>query len=138
MLNKAFYYGVVGQKEYVVYSRVGQPVTIHETEDGGKVLVYKVPKSVMTGQSKNIKPGITPFINSKGKREYDIDMVQISDAMSNAQDYSKYSLNTTALKIYINKNGICSRLEQNLPKLQQEYFYDRLKKYIPEEQENTF
>lgn len=133
MTNKALYYGLVGQKENIIYSRIGMPSETYSSNEEQKVLVYEVSNNVMIGYSKNIKPAITPYIDYKGKRDYDVDIWQMADAQSDATGYAEYSLNTSALKVYIDNDGTCSWFEQNLPMLQQEYFYDRLKKYIPED-----
>jgi hypothetical protein len=68
-----------------------------------------------------------------GQRDYDVDVWQIGDALSDAKSNTEYRTNKAFLKVYIDSTGTCTGFEQNLPKLQQEYYYDRLKKYIPEE-----
>ena len=132
MINQAFYYGVMGQKENEVYARVGLPSKSYHTEDGGKVLVYEVPEIRMDGYSKNTEQGVTPRYNEKGKRVYDADMTKVVSAQSNAKLFSKYGTHMSNLCIYLDDEGICNRIDQNLPKVQLEYYYDRLKKYIPE------
>lgn len=133
MTNEAFYYGVVGQKEQNVYTRVGFPSSTYFADDGRKVLVYEIPEIEFKGYSKNIEPGIIPFIDYRGKRDYDVDIVRMTDAGSDARTFANYDSRMTDLKIYIDENGICNQVDHNLSKAQLNYFYDRLKRYIPED-----
>lgn len=131
--NKALFHGIVGQKEKIVYSRVGLPTEINTANEGEKVLVYEVSERMMVGYSKSIKPAVTSQFDMDGQRDYDVDVWQIGDALSDAKSNTEYRTNKAFLKVYIDSTGTCTGFEQNLPKLQQEYYYDRLKKYIPEE-----
>jgi len=132
MTNEAFYHAVVGQTEKVVYARVGSPSKTYVTEDGGKVLVYEVPEKSFAGYSKNIQPALTRDFDDHGKPDYDVDIWQLTSAASDANKYAEYNMNITGMKIYFNKRGICTRVDQSLPKPQAEYYYHRLKKYVPE------
>lgn len=133
MTNEAFYYGVVGQKEQDVYARVGFPSSTYFADDGRKVLVYEIPEIAFKSYSKNIEPGIIPSIDLRGKRDYNVDIRKVGEAGSDARTFAVYNPRMTDLKIYIDENGKCNQVDHNLSKAQLNYFYDRLKQYIPKD-----
>lgn len=132
MTNKAFYYAAVGQTEKEVYSRVGTPSRIETSTEGDKILVYEVPSKGMFKYPNKSQVSVNPSPNPSGQK-YSWSVNPSVNTTTNAAEYQDYATNMTYLKIYLDKEGVCTRVEQNLQDPQLEFYYDRLKKYIPEE-----
>ena len=132
MTNKAFYYAAVGQTEKEVYSRVGTPSRIETTTEGEKILVYEVPSKGMFKYPNKSQLSVKADPKLNGQK-YSWSVNPSVNTTTNAAEYQDYATNMTFLKIYLDKDGVCTRVEQNLQDPQLEFYYDRLKKYIPEE-----
>jgi len=133
MTNEAFYHAVVGQTEKVVYARVGSPSNTYSEPEGEKILVYAIPIKGMYTYANTSKIKIGPQYNVKsGRQNYNVEIDESVNTSTNAPQYQVYQTNMTYLKIYLDRQGTCTKFEQNLMKPQLEYYYDRLKKYVPE------
>ena len=132
MSNEAIHYAIVGQNEKMVYSRLGIPARILPTSDGGKKLIYEFHNRGM----------VTTPNKSKLTFNYSGDMAdqdphlnwQYSNVNTKTNDdkYAIYQEDTSVLEVFLNKEGQCTRFQHNLSKMQLEPFYERFKKYIPQ------
>jgi hypothetical protein len=52
---------------------------------------------------------------------------------TNDTKYKIYQVDKSFLEIFLNKDGKCVRFQQDMTKSQLEQFYEKFKKYIPED-----
>lgn len=53
--------------------------------------------------------------------------------VTNDAKYTVYQEDLSSLKVFLNKEGFCSRFEENLTKEQLEWYYEQFKRFIPKE-----
>ena len=133
LAEKAFYHALVGQNEMTIYSRLGAPTNVIATTDGGKLLKYEFyGKGLLIPLSHSgvAEESYTATIkNKKTGAVYNI----VTNPETAVSEYSNYQTDIASLNVFIDKHGKCVNYEQNLPKEQLEYYYDQLRKYIPED-----
>jgi hypothetical protein len=135
MANKAFYHALLGQNEMAIISRLGAPTNIVASLNGGKIFIYEYyTKGMfeMKGGGESID-GLEIFNNKTGA-VYDI---RLYPENSNSRNLS-YQKNVNSLFVFLDPNGKCYRFEQDLPKEKLEFYYERLKTYIPENKLGQF
>ena len=133
MSNEAIHYAIVGQNERIVYKRLGVPARTSPNPDGGKILIYEY-------QSKGM---FTTPNKSKITFDYSGDMndldphtnLQFSSVNTETNDpkYTIYETDVSYLKVFLNKQGNCDKIDHNLSKEQLEFYYKRFKQYIPKD-----
>jgi hypothetical protein len=130
MANKAFYHALVGQNEMTVYSRLGAPTNIVTSGDGGRILIYEFYTKGMfvvpeVGEPTGNSLG---FTDKKTGAIYDIKTYSNNNSSSNIS----YLTDVNSLVVFIDQQGNCVRFEQDLPREKLEFYYNRLKGYIPQ------
>jgi len=129
MANKAFYHALVGQDEMTVYSRLGAPTNIVTSWDGGKILIYEFYTKGMFVAPELGEPSRNSweFTNKKTGAVYDIKTYSIKNSSGN----TSYQIDVNSLIVFLDKQGKCLRFEQDLPREKLEFYFERLKGYIP-------
>lgn len=122
---------LVGQNEMVIFNRLGPPSRVNQTPGGGKVMVYehysqgefltpnKSSVTMTAGERFNSSPGITYTTNV--------------NKTTNASNYTVYERNVSYLKVFINEQGNCFRLENTLPQEQLDVYHERFKHFKTKE-----
>lgn len=133
MANKAFYHALVGQNEMTVCSRLGVPTTIIPILDGGKILIYEFYEKGMFLISNSSNLADSPIslfsVNKKTGAIYDIKV----DPEAVKSQYTSYQGNVNNLMVFLDREGKCVRFEQYLPREKLEFYYQKLKDYIPKD-----
>ena len=132
LANKAFHNALIGQNEMTIYSRIGMPTSTAKTFNGGKILMYEFFSMERFPTVNNFKPedydrGIS--FTSKSGAFYEI---PFKPEFKNRKNMT-YQEKVTSLMVFLDRHGKCIRFEHNLPKERLEFYYERLKAYIPED-----
>ncbi len=129
--NNAMNNALLGQNELVVLKSLGAPSNVIHTNGEEKVIVYEhlsegpslghnnSNNSQIAGQNKSNSSGLT-FTSNVNKA-------------ANDPNYSIYQKNVTYLKIHIDKQGNCFRIENTLPQKQSEIYLERIKHFKAKE-----
>ena len=132
MTNDAIYHAIVVQDEMIVYKRLGMPARITTTPDGGKKMTYEYfSKGMFTTTHKSRVTYSTkknPFGDSEG-----LIIHGGVNTVTNDPKYTIYEKDISFLNVFLDKQGICVRFEQNLQKKQLEMLYEQFKKYVPKD-----
>lgn len=125
MANQAFYHALIGQDETTVCSRLGAPTDIVNSSDGEKILIYQFYTKGMFDMPE--KDGAF-----KGFAIYNKQTGAAYTAHPYNKRYTSYQLDVNSIVVFFDRQGKCIRFEQDLPRERLEYYYERLKVYIPE------
>jgi hypothetical protein len=128
MADKAFYHALVGQNVMTVYSRIGAPTNIGTSWDGGKIFIYEFYTKGMFVVPEVGEPtgNSLSFTDKKTGAFYNIQTYY-----NNSSRNISYETDVNSLVVFFDKQGNCVRFEQDLPREKLEFYYDRLKGYIP-------
>lgn len=133
--NEALQYALVGQNEMTIYSRLGAPTRTISASEGQKIMIYEfynkgmfvTPyKSKLTYSAARDKNG-----NPQGLT------FNSGSTVTNDSKYTVYQQDMSSLKVFLNKEGICARFEENLTKDQSEMYFDQFKRYIPKDKKKN-
>ena len=131
--NKAIYQAVVGQNENVIYNRLGMPTETQRTPDGGKKLIYELHSKGMVSNPNKSKLTFNYSGNMANQEPHLNWKYSTINTVTNDPKYKIHQIDKSFLEIFLNKDGECIRFQQNMTKSQLEQFYERFKKYIPED-----
>jgi hypothetical protein len=132
--NEAIYHAVVGQDEHIIFNRLGMPTETQRTPDGGKKLIYELHskgmvsnpnKSKLTFNRSGDMANQDPHLNWK---------YSTVNTETNDPKYKIYQIDKSFLELFLNNDGQCVSFQQNMTNPQLKHFYERFKKYIPEDQ----
>ena len=119
MANESIHNAIIGQNEMIVFNRLGTPTRVEHFRDGGKVMIYESFSKGMYLTPYKSKFSFTDGIILSGEKY----------KVTNDPDYTIYQRNVSYLKVYLDKQGNCVRLEQNLPQEQLEIYHERFKHF---------
>lgn len=131
MADESLSNAIVGQNEMLVFKRLGVPSRVEQTDDGGKIMVYehysqgefltpnKSSVTMTAGTRYNTSPGIKYTSNV--------------NKTTNDPNYTIYERNVSYLKVYINEQGNCVRIENTLPQEQLDVYHERFKHFKTKE-----
>lgn len=124
-------HALIGQDEAVVMQRMRAVPKTASGPDGGKILIYEFHSrgDYLTPYRSNVI--YDPTYNMNGEREGFVLRLGVHTA-ANDPRFTIYQTNVSYLKIYLDKDGICTHIEQNLPQEQLEIYHERLKHFKPE------
>jgi|GEM_PF-951965 len=130
LYDEQFRNALIGQDQMTIYTRMGTPTRIEHKPGGGKILVYE---SFSKSKGMFLTPNRSALkynsnTNAVGEREgwtYTFG----EHTAANDPQYTIYDQKVSALKIYINKNGKCTRYEQNLPQAELDIYHERFKHF---------
>lgn len=127
MANKAFYHALIGQDETTVCSRLGAPTDIVTSSGGGKILIYEFyTKGMFDMPEKGGAVKGFKLSNNKTGAVYNVEIHPYD------KRYTSYQIDVTSLTVFFDQQGKCIHFEQDLPRERLEFYYERLKAYIPE------
>ena len=121
---------LVGQDEMTIFTMLGTPTKIEHTSDGGKILIYesfsKSKGMYLTPNKSSItyETRTDPAGNMQGWT-----YTSNVNKVTNDPQYTIYQEKVSALKVYIDKNGKCTRYEQNLPQEELDIYHERFKHF---------
>ncbi|WP_167608848.1 hypothetical protein [Maribellus sediminis] len=126
LYDETFDNALIGQSEMKIYSRMGQPSRTEPVKGGGKILVYEFDSKGMF---------LTPY---RSAIKYDPSMNAVGEPQgwtftfgehlaANDPQYTIYDTKVSYFKVYLNKEGICTRYEQNMPREQLDIYHERFK-----------
>lgn len=131
MHNKALHYALVGQDERTIYSRLGAPVRTIPTAEGQKIMIYEFYSKGMF---------VTPY---KSRVTYNAKTNIVGNpqgltfnsgnTITNDSKYTVYQKDMSYLKVFMNNEGNCVRIEENLTKDQLETYYEQFKRFVPKQ-----
>ena len=128
--DEQFRNALIGQDEMTIYTRMGTPTRIEHKSGGGKILVYesfsKSKGMFLTPNRSAVK--YSSNTNLAGERE-GWTLTFGEHTAANDPQFTIYQEKVSALKIYINKNGKCTRYEQNLPQAELDVYHERFKHF---------
>ena len=126
-LSDEVFHSIIGQNEMKIYSTLGAPTRIIPSSGGGKILMYEFYSKGMY---------LTPYKSNFKLAQTDVNGVRTGptftsnvNTATNDPKYTIYANNVSSLKVYLNKNGICIKCEQNLPNEQLEIYHERFKHF---------
>lgn len=128
--DESFKNSLLGQDEMTIYTRLGKPTRTENVKGGGKIWIYesftKEKGMFLTPNRSALK--YNPRTNAVGEREgWTLTLGEHTAA--NDPQYTIYPEQVSALKIYFDKNGKCTRYEQNLPQEQLDIYHERFKHF---------
>ncbi len=130
-IDQSFDNALIGRNEMAIYKLLGAPTRIESASDGGKIFIYEAYSKGMyltPNKSKITYNAQTdPAGNIKGWT-----FTSNVNTATNDPEYTIYQQNQSYLKVFIDKQGICTRYEQALPKEQLEIYHERFKHFSPE------
>ncbi|MDX8338811.1 hypothetical protein SLH46_06440 [Draconibacterium sp. IB214405] len=132
LTEEAFKYALIGQTEMDNYARLGQPNHTLDWSKGGKVFVYEFYSKGMYETPNTSKITYNPTIDMSGNRE-GLTFRSINTT-TNDPAYKVYGTNISSLKVFFDNTGKSIRFEQKLSREQQEMFYEKFKRYLPQEE----
>lgn len=131
--NEAIYHAVVGQKENIIYNRLGMPTKTQRTPDGGKELIYERHSKGMVSNPNKSKLTFN-YSGDMANQEPHLNWKFSSiNTDTNAPEYKIYQVETSFLEVFLNNEGQCVGFQHNLTKEQMEMLYEQFKKFIPED-----
>ncbi len=131
--SEAIRYAIVGQKMRVVGDRLGLPTKIINAPEGEKIMVYELRNRGSAYYQSQANASM-PNVDTKPResRALIIDPTASASSVPTTNNYTTYEV-AGFLKVYINKEGFCYKVEEKLTPGQMEEYYQRFKQYIPEE-----
>lgn len=133
LTNKAIFHAVAGQNENDIYSRLGMPTETQRTPDGGKKLIYELHSKGMVSNPNKSKLTFN-YLGDMANQEPHLNWKYSTiNTETNDPKYKIYNVDKSFLELILNNDGKCVRFQQNMTKSQLEQFYERFKKYIPED-----
>jgi len=128
LYDETFDNALIGQSEMQVYSRMGPPSRTEAVSGGGKILVYEFDSKGMF---------LTPY---RSPIKYDASMNAVGEPqgwtltfgehlVANNPQYTIYDTKVSYFKVFLNKKGICTRYEQNMPREQLDIYHERFKHF---------
>ena len=132
LANNSIYYALVGQNEKTIYKRLGVPSQTELNPNGGKTLTYEYLSKGMfeTPYKSNIT--YNSKVSPDGNRQGWTYTSNVNTAANEAK-YTNHKTDVSWLKVFLDKDGNCSKVNHNLSKEQLEMFYAQFKTYLPEE-----
>ncbi|MFV0265578.1 MAG: hypothetical protein ACK5HT_00420 [Draconibacterium sp.] len=132
MANEAIHYAIVGQNEKIIFKRLGAPSSVTNTSDGGKEMLYEYQSKGMFTTPNKSKLTLN-YTGDMGNTQQHLNW-QYSSAstQTNAPEYTIYQKDISVIKVFLDKEGNCSRIEHNLTKDELEYFYKSFKQFVPQ------
>ncbi len=132
LANEAIHYAIVGQNEKIIFKRLGAPSSVTNTSDGGKVMLYEYQSKGMYTTPNKSKLTLN-YTGDRANTEPHLNW-QYSSAstQTNAPEYTIYQKDISVIKVFLDKEGNCSRIEHNLTKDELEYFYKSFKQFVPQ------
>jgi hypothetical protein len=128
LYDEVFDNALIGQKEMKIYARLGKPTKTEAVRGGGKVLIYEFDSKGMylTPYKSAIKYDAT--VNPSGERQgWTYTFGEYTAA--NDPKYTIYQRKVSFLKVFLNREGTCTRYEQNLPQEQLDIYHERFKHF---------
>ena len=131
LTDEAFNHALIGQNEMTIYSRAGTPTRIIPAPDGGKIMIYEFYSNSMYLTPNKSKVTYNAKSDLLGNRQG----LTFSSVNTETNDpkYTIYQKNVSSLKIFLDKNGKCTRFEQDLPREQLEIYHERFKHFLPKD-----
>lgn len=130
MTTEAFNHALIGHSEDTIYSRLGIPSEIISTLEGGKIMVYEYYSKGMYTNPYKSRITFNPNLDMSGQREGFV--FKSRSIATNKPEYTIYDIETSYLKLFLDKHDYCVRYEQNLTPEQLEIYYEIFKRYVPE------
>ena len=130
LANNSIYYALVGQNEKTIYKRLGIPSQTESNPDGGKTMVYEFHSTGMfeTPYKSNIT--YRAEAGPDGQRKGWTYTTNVNTA-ANDPKYTIHQTNMSWLKVFLDKEGKCTKVDHNLSKERLEMFYEQFKIYVP-------
>lgn len=128
--NEALHYALVGQNETTIYSRLGAPLRTIPAPEGEKVMIYEFYSKGMFVTPNKSRITYNASRNSIGNPA-GLTFKDGVNTVTNDSKYTVYQKDMSYLKVFLNKEGNCTRFEENLTKDQLEAYYEQFKRYIP-------
>jgi len=134
LYDETFKNALIGQDEMTIVARLGVPSKTEHTAGGAKVLVYesfsRSKGMFLTPNKSNItyETRTDPSGNMQGWT-----YTSNVNKATNDPQYTIYQEKVSALKVYIDKTGKCTRYEHNLPKEELDIYHQRFKHFKSEQ-----
>ena len=129
MANESIHNAIVGQNEMIVFERLGVPTRVEHARDGGKVMIYESYSKGMYLTPYKSKVTYNANKDIVGNRE-GFTFTSGVNTVTNDPKYTIYEKNISYLKVFLDKQGICVRFEQNMSKEQLEIYHERFKHFL--------
>lgn len=128
--SEAIYHALVGQNMRVVGDRLGLPSKILPAPNEEKIMLYEYLKADIIHYSNQSNASLHNTGYNPARGSFYVNPSAKANSMI-FENFYRVPENKWLFKIFINNQGYCYKILQNLSPEQMEQYYERFKHYIP-------